>query len=645
MGFLLLIFSFLIGYCLIREFTNLDKPGAVFSGAFLAGTLISGIVLYLPDLALHNRLHWLSFGGYFGAGMIYLIFSGRRLRLPEKLKEDILDFCRDRWLVAFFIPVFALAVWLNYHTLSTSDGNITVFGAWGDIILHNSFIRSISAGNVLPPEYPYYVGVPATHYHFMFDYFGAKVAELGLNPVHAGNWMSILSLTVLLVLIFEFGRWYFKSVLAGFLGGLFLIFQSSLAGINWFFRNLDASILSKIFLNVDYMAEAPFEDWGLFSLNVFVNQRHVAFGFACLALVVYLILKYREDCKEKTEAPFELRWPHLKKPLFLGLLIGILPFWHTVITAVCLVLLGFFALTGIKNRQFFLSMVITGLVAGLVSLPQFLLFNTGYYSPFHGFPVVHFGYGADPPPTFPGILIYYWRVLGVKLLLLFLAVFIVSRLKKIDLLILLIPFVIANLFQFSPILYDNNKLLFCSLIFINCYTAFGVGWILKKLPVISKSVVAVILIGALSMAGIIDWFSYKNASYPVIPDKSSPLVQWILKNTKPNTVFLTERVIPYGNNAIVKVLLAGRKLYMVDNNDYFVEERERNHRYNIITEIFAAKESPESIKALLKKEGIQYMVVEYTVRERKDYQFNEAFFRENFQVKYQDSEAIVYSAL
>jgi hypothetical protein len=644
MGFLLLLFSFLIGYCLIHEFTSLDKPGARFSGAFFAGTLISGLILYLPDLALHNRLHWLSFGGYFIAGMIYLIFAGRRLQLLVKLKEDVLNFVKDPWLLAFFIPVFALTIWLNYHTLSTSDGNITVFGAWGDIILHNALIRSISAGNVLPPEFPYYVGIPAAHYHFMFDYFGAKVAELGLNPVHAGNWMSILSLTGLLVLIFEFGRWYFKSVWAGFLGGLFLIFQSSLAGINWFFRNLDGSILQKIFTNGDYMAEAPFEDWGLFSLNVFVNQRHIAYGFACFVLVVYLILKYREDCQAKTAPPFELRWPNLKKPLFLGLLIGVLPFWHTVIAAVCLAFIGFFALAGIKNRPFFLSMVITGLFAGLLALPQFILFTTGYFSPFHGFPVVHFGYGADPP-TFIGILIYYWRVFGVKLLLLLLAVFIVSRAQKFDLFILFFPFLMANLFQFSPILYDNNKLLFCFLIFMNCFAAFGLGWILKKFPVISRTFFAIILIAALSMAGILDWFSYKNASYPVIPDQSSPFVQWILKTTKPNTVFLTERVIPYGDNAIVKVLLAGRKLYMVDNNDYFLEAQEREHRYNTITEIFAAKSSPESIKALLKKEGIHYIVVEYTVRERQDYQFNEAFFQENFQVSYQDQEAIVYSAL
>jgi len=67
---------------------------------------------------------------------------------------------------------------------------------------------------------------------------------------------------------------------------------------------------------------------------------------------------------------------------------------------------------------------------------------------------------------------FYFKVLGLKLIIIVIAFLIVPNRKKILFLILSVPFVLANLLQLGVVLYDNNKLMISSLIFINCLAAY-----------------------------------------------------------------------------------------------------------------------------------------------------------------------------
>ncbi len=109
-------------------------------------------------------------------------------------------------------------------------------GAWSDITLHNGFVRSISIGHNIPVEHVYYDNTPIK-YHFLFDYFVGKISQTGLHSVHALNLMCLLSLSFLLLMIFQFGSTVFKSDATGILGALFLLFHSSISGLKWIYDN------------------------------------------------------------------------------------------------------------------------------------------------------------------------------------------------------------------------------------------------------------------------------------------------------------------------------------------------------------------------------------------------------------------------
>ncbi|WP_243467067.1 hypothetical protein [Acetivibrio straminisolvens] len=136
----------------------------------------------------------------------------------------IKEFCSDKVAIICFIAFVLFSTWFNYNTFRLSDGNITISGgAWSDITFHHGFVRSTSLGQNIPVEYVFYANTPAK-YHFLFNYYAGKISQTGLHSVHALNLMCSLSLSFLLLMIFQFGRTVFKNDAVGILGALFYCF-------------------------------------------------------------------------------------------------------------------------------------------------------------------------------------------------------------------------------------------------------------------------------------------------------------------------------------------------------------------------------------------------------------------------------------
>lgn len=605
----------------------------IFAGSFLVGCLFTGMFLYLLDLLFDTRSHFISHLIYFVIVLLYIGLSLRHLALHQKFVADLLDFLRDRWLVGFFFLSLIFATWLDYHTFSTRNGNIKVVGAWSDIMFHHAFVRTISQGNNIPPQYPYYTNSPV-HYHFLFDYFAAKIAQLGLNSVHALNLFSLFSLAFLLVLIFEFGRSYFKSTAVGIIGAIFLMFHSSFTAFTLLAQNLHPKFLSSIMQRTGWLNGAPFEGWGLFNLNVFIAQRQLAFSLGYLILVTYLILSYRKECQTSDHS---LNWNLIKKNIFLGLMIGALPFWHAIIAAICLGFIALFGLTGITNRNFFYGMICAGVIGGILVFPQLALFKTNDPMLAH-YPAFHLGYALEQF-TVPGFFKYYFQVFGIKLILLIAAFFVVVWQKKFDFLIFLFPFVLTNVFQLGPILYDNNKLIIISLIFINCYVAYVLVRLYQKIPRLNWFL-PICLFLALIFGGIIDFFAVRNMMMCEISDQN-PLKEWVMKNTKTKAVFLTGPTIPFDDNNMTTIILAGRRLYAVHNNTQHIGETDR--RFETLKKLYSFNGDPAELKSLLKQEGIDYILIDEASRNCEEYQLNEKIFQANFKREYQKNAVTVYS--
>src|SRR5262245_14545482 len=236
MGIVILLISAAVGYCLLKQLAHCDKPIVSFCGAIVVGFTFSGTFLYLSDVLLVRLFHDFFSGTlvFLLAASGYIFYSVRQQKIHDLFKSDAAALWQDR-PACFCAAAFLLfAFWFNWNSLSvTPNGNILVAnGAWSDLMYHLSYLRTVAFGNNVPIQYPYFAN-ESIRYHFMFDFFAGKVGQLGLDSVQALNLVSTAGLFSLLMLVFEFGRSFFKSALTGFLGSIFLLFHSSLSVFPW----------------------------------------------------------------------------------------------------------------------------------------------------------------------------------------------------------------------------------------------------------------------------------------------------------------------------------------------------------------------------------------------------------------------------
>jgi hypothetical protein len=647
MGITLFLIAAVAGYCLIKQFSSSDRPVVSFSGGVVLGCILSGTLLYVIDLFFVKVFQDFSNGtlAFMAIAIAYIVFSVRRLDIINQARIDAAALFQDRPALWSIILFLGFSAWLNWHSLNvTANGNMLIAnGAWSDLMYHVSYVRSVALGNNVPIQYPYFAN-EAIRYHFLFDYLAGKISQLGLHSVNALNLMSTVGLVCLLTLIFEFGRVVFKSAATGFLGSLLLLFHSSYSVFPWIKNNLNRNVVQTVIRKDGWLSGAPFEEWGLFNLNVFINQRHFALVLALLVLLVIMIHQDLIGARQVNPSASPGPKPKLlvahkgmKSFLFWGVIIGSLPFWNAILAGISIIFVVAFAIINRKNRVLFQGLMFTAVIAFLIAYPQLMLFKSGD-SALAGYPNLHFGYALNGPSPIAFVL-YYLRVLGFKIAILVAAFLLLERRLKLLLLVLLVPFVLANALQFSSVLYDNNKLIITSLVFLNCYAAYVIVKLFegRRIPQIT---LAIILGASITLAGVVDFFAARNLKQTEIADESSQFRWWIVYKTAPRAVFLTNVFIPYADNAISTVNLAGRYLYVVQNcvsSSCNVDERIQNAR-----KIYSFEGGAEQVKSLLKKEKIDYVLVDEHVRNNPQLGLNERAFIENFQVIYKDATVTLF---
>ncbi|MCX7747430.1 MAG: hypothetical protein N2645_11140 [Clostridia bacterium] len=657
MFLVLFILPFLIGYCLVKLLTKLKNPIIIFSGSFLFGILLSGSLLYILDILFVKLFSNYILGtvSYSIIALTTVIILARRFGLYKEFKNDLSEIANDIPAILFLMVCIVFSCWLYYHSLSTNSVNTTVAGGcWSDTMFHNATARTVSMGENIPVQFPYFAA--NSKYHFMFDYYSGKIGQLGINTVHALNLMSILTLIALFLLILEFGRTYFKSTAVGILGASMLMFHSSLAVFPWLNENLGSGFFEKILRKSGWLSQKPFEDWGLFNLNVFINQRHFPFSLGLLLFIVMVILHQRDLMAEDKNSFPSGALRQLKPILLIALTAGLLPFWNAVAAGISIIIIGMFAFSmGFKNKNFILMMIGAAFLAGIIASPQLLYFKSGN-SVLSEFPKLHIGYylehyEAKNPidllqhgiKKLPELLVYYLNVLGIKSLLILAAFFIINLRKKYESLIFAIPFLLANLFQFGYILYDNNKLMIITLVFLNCFAAYFIVWMYNKLKRVTRILpllLCSLLIFTVVAAGILDFMSIKNLGVVEVSD-SSEFKKWIVERTDPKSIFLSNFSISYSDNPITTVTQSGRKLYVNDGGSavFYLDERLNNAK-----EIFAQNRNINEIKDMIRREKIDYILIDNNLRNNQSIQLNEQGIHNNFKVQFQGPDFIVYAA-
>ncbi len=265
---------------------------------FLVGLLLSTCITYLGSLAFARISQPLIAGNLlFLAAFAILVYKLRssvssNTYRPRPESRPIWD-----WIFLGLLVLFA--GWLIFTTLGFKDGSFQIpFKAWSDFGANLSLTQSFALGHNFPTEHPFFPG-EMIRYHFLFWFQAANLEFLGLTPVWSVNVLSMLSFVALLILIMSFAEILFDSAAVGRIAAFLFFFSTSLSYVPFLASHaslrdaLNAIVVRTQFLPTGY----PFrgEDWGVLTVDVFANQRHLISALGLLFIVLtFLIDRYRD---------------------------------------------------------------------------------------------------------------------------------------------------------------------------------------------------------------------------------------------------------------------------------------------------------------------------------------------------------------
>jgi hypothetical protein len=624
--------------------------------SFLVGLLLSTWIIYLGSLAFARLRQPLIAGNI----VFLLAFALACYKLPREAccagAIRLRPAGSSRWDWLFLGAFLVIASWLMFATLGFRDGQFQIaFKSWTDFGANVSLVQSFALGHNFPPEHPFFPG-ELIRYHFLFWFQAANLQFLGLNPVWSINLLSILSMLALLVLIATFAEVLFDSRVAGRIAASLFFFSSSLSYLP-FLRSQPgfSGAVNSIVQATDFLASGyPFrgETWGALSLNVFGYQRHLISGIGMFFVVmIFLVDRYCPSVNGDKDARSEIgplasteenetltimtddagsqsaQSPDIsridwKAFVFSGALIGLLPYWNSPVFVSAMIILGCVFLL-FPYRLYTAAMIGA---AVLVGLPQVLLLESGSVA---SSSIFHWGYTLEQP-TLALVVKYLGWTFGVKWLLVAIALVLLPGFHRRLFVALSSLVLVVFIFQLSTDIFNNHKLLNIWAIFANVYAAY-VLWRIGKNRIAGTGL-AIALAVAMIFGGFIDLFPIHNDPMLAVPYQNDRLTQWLLNNTRPSDVFLTQTLLTH------PILFTGRKIYLgytlfAWTAGYNVSARESIYRRMFEEENFA------ELTRLLNDNKIAYVAIDDGVRENQTiYQLNEPVYQQHFEKVFQDTE-------
>src|SRR6267378_3314211 len=521
--------------------------------SFLAGLLLSAVITYLGSLAFSRFSQPLLMGN-----IVFVVFLALVLyKLPRRPRAEYLNTSLQRppgspyWDWAWLGAVFLFACWLMFATLNFRDGKVLIgFKGWTDFGANVSLLQSFVLGHNVPTQHPFFPGEPI-RYHFLFWFQAANLEFLGLNPIYSINLLSILSLLALVILIMTFAELLFNSRAVGRIAALLFFFSSSLYYLPFLRSQKTISeAVGSILHRTEFLPSGyPFrgEEWGVLTISVLGNQRHLISGIGILFVVmIFLVDQYQAklrtaspsvpaqdvdplsaqiDAATETHRPKSIDRPILRAAIFSGVLIGLLPFWNSPVFVSSLAVLGCLFLL-FPYRLYLGSLLATAFVLGV---PQVLLLRPRTVDQ----PIFHWGYTMDNP-SIPQVLKYLGWSFGLKWLLLLVALIFLSNAYRKFFLAISSLLVVVFLIQLSTDTFKNHKLLNIWSVFASIFAAFGL-WRIGKTNAAGLTLAGVLAIASI-FGGIVDLFPIHNDPALIVPFRNDRLTQWLLANTKPSDV-------------------------------------------------------------------------------------------------------------
>ena len=210
--------------------------------------------------------------------------------------------------------VAILVTFLMFRSFHVTDGSIVVgWSVFSDFTPHLSMIRSFSRGTNFPTVYTPFGGSDVK-YHFLYQFLCGNLEFLGFRLDLAFNLPTIIGFlsTVSLLAVFAMklsGRKGAGAIAAG----LFL-FRSSPSIWTFLAEQPKEGVADALAHTREFLGYTPNENWGLWNLNVYLNQRHLAFTLGVLILFVMLYTQVFLDGWQRLER-FPTRGPGIVRYL------------------------------------------------------------------------------------------------------------------------------------------------------------------------------------------------------------------------------------------------------------------------------------------------------------------------------------------
>jgi hypothetical protein len=612
---------------------------------FLTGTLFVTWTVYLSAYIFKGAEKPLIFGDSIGMSLgavffgLWLLFGV--LRKEEKkdglnLKEFF--FSGNVWYNAFSAFTILFVGYLMYLTFNVSGRELNVgISVFSDFAPHMGMIRSFSVSDNFPTQYAHFAGEDIK-YHFMFQFLAGNLEFLGLRIDHAFNVPSIISMVSVYHLLFVLTMHLLKSRLTAWLGALFFTFRSSFSVFRYMAEYRGKDVFKMLRENTQFLAYTTHEDWGLWNLNVYCNQRHLCFGITAILLAILLFLPYLTDSfktlekVEKGQRFGKIRTLFFCKEAFwvldvkasigAGLFLGSLAFFHGSALIAAIAMLFFMA----AFSRFKIDYLITALIAMGMSFLQ-----TNFFMDDGGIGVKYqFGFIAENT-TPSGVVGYIFALTGIVLLLTLLGACLTKGAVRYMCFVFAVPFIMSFTLAVTDDVTVNHKWVMISLMLLSMYAAHFVTYLLKEKAVLQR-VLAVILIICMTATGFYEFtiVQKKNENYIKL-NLDDPVTMWIEENATTEDMFLTSWY------SLSNVVMGGAMLYYGWPYYAWSAGYDTNYRGQQVALMYEAS-SPVELSYLVAKNKIDYIIVDNDVRTNSEYDVREDVIEETFKEVFSQGE-------
>ncbi len=680
--------------CLSGKSARLPRFMVVLPASVLSGILLFTWCSYIFSYIFRSTSRPLLYGNMAAGIAIsgFIILYAAKHGFFEKIK-GFPDRIRDLWSAGFWsscrlelLYIFIVSSFWSYFMYRSFhvDGDTIKVGisVFSDFAPHLALIRSFSFGTNLPAEYPHFAD-GTIRYHFLFQFLAGNLEFSGLRLDHAFNIPSIACMISFLMLLYSFSVMVTGKRWAGILTALLFHFRSSFAFFTFMNKqeNLGA-LLKRVFALTGHIGNTTHEEWGLWAQKVFVNQRHLAAGLGILLFSLMLMTPYLRDMLKSLKNKTLKGWfndvfvksdswipQDILPSITAGLLLGLTGFVNGAAVVAALSILFVMALFS-KQRLAFLNIALIAVILVLIQTTFFMgssktlsprltvgflakgtdaVSISRFYTELLGVlplvllagiltshrrltryavlavPAAALYYIFWPAPDFP--LPYKIIILLIVSLAAFASFHYRTGTRPFSAPLLLVifaaPVACATLLQLTPDITMNHKYVITGVMLLNIIAAsFLYGLFSSGRPLGIAS--ALLLSLLLTVTGFADIKTLYNLDKNHIHIKTDdPLIIWAREITDPDDVFLTPAY------SLHPLLLSGRKIFYGWPYYAWSAGYDTNYRKTVVKRIYSAA-SAQTLRNLVSKHGISYIVVENDNRNSSDYKLNEALIEQTF---------------